>query len=1217
MAWTAKQEEAITKRNSNLLVSGAAGSGKTAVLVERIKQLILQENVSVEDFLVVTFTNAAAGEMREKIVKAITKEMDKAEDSSRSAFLHKQIDSVYKANISTFHAFALEIIRTFFHVIDIEPNFKICDEAQKTVLQQQSMDKLFEINFERDDNQWFIEFLKAYAGSKNENNVREMVLTTYETIQSIPNPMEWLENATEIYNLTKDEFYKSEVYRKMIEIFRKSMLNCKKNYDAMLNLLRDNGIDKLAEKLNADANAMDGIINAIDTSEWDSLLKNVEDFKFTRMVPTKEEKPELDIIKKQVEVFRERSKSELSNIKNELGVFSVEILNDTYGSALSLMKLVKEFEQLYKAEKEKKKVIDFGDIEHYALKILEKEEVCREYREKFKYIFIDEYQDSNVIQEILVGRIKRENNLFTVGDVKQSIYKFRLAEPELFMSKYKEYRKEGNRLSAVIDLNHNFRSKTGVINAINHIFERLMPDYDDEAALHSGVEEAEEKSSENGSWGIDHEKSKDIKIFKCPEKYVYDSELHIVDNIIDEDTDEEIRELLSAEREGYIIGDIIKKSLGTEIFETDTGKIRPLEKRDIVILLRSQRNYGDKIQQALLNLGIESHMGDSDGYFDTLEIGILLNLLRIVDNKRQDVPLLSVLSSVIFSFTVNELAEIRSNCKGVPYFDAFSNFAQEKEGTLGDKARTALQQIEEWKKLSLYMPLDKFIWKIITDTGYFSYVGALAGGMQRQANVRAFIDKAVIFQESRLKGLYGFINYIEALENRKVPMGQASLINENDDVVRIMTIHKSKGLEFPMVIVAGMGKRFNTASGRKQIFVHKDVGIGLRYVNREKKYYKKTILQNIVKLVQRREEMEEEVRILYVALTRAKDKLVMIGTVKDFQTYQEKMANVRATPDNLADIMNCSNYIDMVMPTLENSKIKKVIHSIDEIGALDLKQEEEHTAVKKELEEAYKGISVLRDDEKEAVKKNLEAIDKELSYIYPYKFGELLKSKFAVTSINGLGKITDNNRLSEEQIEKLTGSGKVTREPEIPLFAEGEKTEFTAQEKGRIIHEFLERWNFHQEVAEDINIGKNQIIDFINYMAEKNYYSENEGKEAKKASEQLHKLLISSLGKRMAKAEKIWREQPFNLSWEINGETVMIQGIIDCFFKESDGYVLVDYKSNYIQNPDDEKELKEIADQYYTQLSLYKKAVEEGKNCSVKEVYLYLLSIGKEISVDV
>lgn len=1184
MKWTEKQQEAIELREKNMLVAAAAGSGKTAVLVERIKQLLLCDGVSIDEMLVVTFTNAAAAEMREKIVKAVTFELEN--NAKEAAFLRKQLNLLYKANISTFHSFALEVIRRFFYIIQIDPNFKICDEAEQILLKSQAMDRLFEEMFESED-QAFIEFLNRYASSKSENAVKEMILEVYAAIQSVPDPWKWLEDHIRLFQLSEEEFKQSQLYAELRQSIETEVSAAYESYKISIDLLEEAGAGALAQKCRPDLDSIEHAVSVAKENGLDELATALSTITYTRMVATKVEKEALDSIKDTVNIYRDLCKDSIKKILENYCTHPFAVLiadmNEVHPQAVVLSNLVRRFHELYREEKQEKKLIDFNDIEHYALEILADEKAAEEYRNKFSYIFIDEYQDSNEVQDTLIARIKRENNVFMVGDVKQSIYKFRLAEPEIFMEKYELYQKPERLQDAKIDLNVNFRSKKNIIKGVNDIFSQLMNGYDDAAALHQGV---------------GYEGNLD-----------YPVELHLVDQKIQEDmeVEEEIRDLKAAEMEAHVAAKIIKDSIGKLIFDAKRGEERPLTKRDIVILMRSQKNYADKFQQVLMEQDIPSHINDSDGYFDTLEIEIFLNLLRVIDNRRQDIPLISVLHSSIMGFSTEELTKIRIESKTTSYFDAFAKYCETgSDLKLSNKCQETMDKLIEWKKLAEFMPLEDFIWSLIRDTGYFTFIGALPSGAQRQANVRALIDKAVQFQTAQMKGLYAFINYVDGIKNKKVPMGQITLVGENDDVVRIMTIHKSKGLEFPLVLVAGLGKRFNNANSRKPITLHKDIGIGLRVVDRENHCYRKVLLQTIIEDRCKAEDMEEEVRILYVAFTRAQDQLILLGNVKDLNKYRE-IKELEEKPD----ILRASCYLDMIYPALSESELTVHYHDAAELSATSKTNQNVTDQLRKLFEE----------EETSTVSEYWPQVDFQLSYQYGYPYARLLKSKFSVSKLNEIRALLEKDDIQPEEYQQMFMDTNYQAALAVPQFATIKQKGFTAAERGTIIHEILERWDFKEgyEICaqstsiDDSNkdsVARSYTAEFIRHLEERNILTEEEAQEAQKHKDLIIRLQRSELGVRLANADEVFKETPFNLMKEIRGEQIIVQGIIDCYFREGDRYVLVDYKTNRLEeNPDSEK-IVLLKEQYQEQIELYREAIETIRGVTVSEACLYMVNSG-------
>ena len=860
-----------------------------------------------------------------------------------------------------------------------------------------------------------------------------------------------------------------------------------------------------------------------------------------------------------------------------------------------------EFDRLYKEKKRAKGLIDFNDIEHYALDILSREDAAAEYRNKFEFIFIDEYQDSNIVQETLINKIKKDNNLFMVGDVKQSIYKFRLAEPEIFIGKYEAFKACENGKNIKLDLNRNFRSKGNIIASVNDIFHQIMSkdlagmEYDDAAALYQGTSYEGELD--------------------------YPVELHLIDEkqVDDLSVDDEIREMKKAEMEAYAAAQIIKEAKGRLIFDAKKGLERPLENSDIVILLRGVKGYADIYYEALMKVGIPAFVDTSDGYFDTLEIEVFLNLLRIIDNRQQDLPLLSILRSPIFGFSVEELILIRLKNKIGSYHQVFREWAEQDQADekpsveidqlveddqfaaddhrrLIEKCRRALDRIERWKRQAPIMPLEDFLWMLIRETGYYEYIGGVPGGSQRQANLRALIDKAVQFQSSQMKGLFRFINYIEAIKKRKVPMGQVKLLGENDDVVRIMTIHKSKGLEFPMVLVGGLGKRFNRQSDTYQVSLHKEIGMGLRLVDKENSCYKKTLIQTVIDQRKRRESLAEELRILYVAFTRAMDKLVLLGTVKDLDASME----AHAMKDG--DFTGAASYLDFLIPAMKHSSIR--LYCADR---RDISMKKEETVQQKDVIRRWIQEESRRKDFHEEGRAHLQAeIERRMSYQYKHRNALKLKSKFTVSELSRLGEAFGGH----EQEHREFTAVKVTPSLETPKFTR-EKKRFTAAERGTILHKVMEHLDFH--TMEESNKANETIRAKVADLVHREILTEEEG-EAVPAS-RITGFFASEIGKRACRAQKLYKEVSFNIMKDISGEKIIIQGTIDCYFEENGKYILLDYKSNYVRDEEDETDINRIAESYRTQLSLYKEALERIRKIRVEEAYLYLFSLGREIRI--
>lgn len=1152
--WTKQQQQAIELRGKNMLVSAAAGSGKTAVLVERIKQLILRDRIPLDQFLIVTFTNAAAAEMKEKLVSAITKAIE--EDPGHASFLRRQLDLAANANISTFHSFALEVIRRYFYLIDVEPDFKIGDEGTVEILKWDVLDEIFAERFESGDEE-FLEFLRAYASDRNERALKESILRLYTTIQSIPHPLAWLSEHVQDLNLDSEEFRESRLFHFIQEDIYFSVNQILRAFEQAGDIAETAGVESVYRKNQEDLENLQPLQSLAEKGDFEGIRKLLASFKANIMRASKEEKEDYEPVKEAVKNARDYGKKQLNALKEryfaqDISVY-LEDLRKVYPAARYLEALIREFDEKFCGAKKEKKIIDFNDIEHYALEILEHEEAAAEYREKFTCIFVDEYQDSNVLQDTLIERIRRGNNLFLVGDIKQSIYKFRLAEPEIFQDRYRTYASEEEGCSMKLDLNRNFRSKRSVIETVNAVFSQIMAGYDDAAALHQGI-------SYDGP--ID-----------------YRTQLHVIDSRVSEDMDldGEVAEMKNSQLEAYQAAEIIKGILGKPIFDSKRGCERPIQKRDIVILMRGTKNYADVFQEVFTELDLPSYMDDSAGYFDTVEIQVFLNLLRLIDNKQQDLPLLSVLRSAVFSFSIEELIQIRLSNKRVSYYEAFFRYSMRKEtDALTEKCRNALERLERYRKKAQALPLEEFIWDLMWSTGYYTYCGALPAGQQRQANLRALADKARDFQETGYGGIYGFLTYIQALENRSIPTGQVKLINENEDLIRIMTIHKSKGLEFPIVIVAGLGKRFNVGKTGKGFLAHKDLGLGLTRVNYREHWHRKTLMQTAIERKLRQEDLEEEIRILYVAFTRAMDQLILLGTAKTGKTGEFASAQAK----------NC--FLDYLFPLAQECEMEMNLHDRSQMSAENKTRGKNREKVRSLFLEAearaaketcYEKENGLRDE-----------INRRLSFVYPNQQALRQKSKYSVTELSRMGQTA----AQEDIILK------------IPAFLQG-SVEFSAAQRGTIMHKVMECLDFKEALRQvEAGGGTAYVSGQVEQMIQQELLLPEEAEAVE--PEKIATFFKSEIGARAARAEKLFKETEFNLLKEVDGSEVMVQGIIDCYFEEAEHLILIDYKNSYIDPTKKESALEQLKTTYAGQIKIYKEALETIRKKPVAGAYLYLFS---------
>ncbi|MBQ3107109.1 MAG: UvrD-helicase domain-containing protein, partial [Firmicutes bacterium] len=816
--WTKEQQEAIDSRGKDLLVSAAAGSGKTAVLVERIKKLILQDKVPVTAMLVVTFTKAAASEMREKIQKALSKELLRTDlPAEEERFLKEQLSQLHRANISTFHAFAAELLREYFPVAEVDPGFKVCDDVQSRLLQNAAMEELLRSRFEGEGayKEDFLEFLRLYGTSKGEETVKSMILQIHRFVESLPDPEAWLAEAAAFPGKSLEEFRATRQFQWMQRDIGRYLRRAQKAANDLEKDLMERYPLNLGLKAASDAKQVRKICAAFEKS-FDEGRELCLAASFEQFRAKKEEKEQYAVEKKSIERRRAYYKEGLKDLaalylRDDLAG-ALEWIRGTQKPAETLCALAAEFGDLYRQQKERKNLLDFSDLEHCALRILREEEARKTLQGRFRHIFVDEYQDSNLVQEELIARLKAEdNNLFLVGDVKQSIYRFRLAEPGIFLARGERYGKKeeegGQESEKRLDLNRNFRSEGGILDSVNRLFRGLMEreisgmDYDDAAALYPGTADAAARRTPVELHLVDPRKTEapagaagadgaPESPEGAPAGAPANSEGAPKGAAHSEPAAPEA-ELKRAEAEAALAAELIAKAIGKPFYDKNSGAERPLQYRDVVILLRAGTG-STAYEQALLDRGIPAYTNVGEGYFDTLEIGVFLDLLRVIDNRRQDKPLISTLHSAIFRFTADELAAIRLERREGSFAEAFLFCAEEgSREDLREKCRKAAALLEHFRNRSRFLPLEDFLWELMEGTGYYHYAGALPGGSIRQANLRALTEKATAYEASDGKGLFGWIRFVEAMQAGKISVPQVKMAGENDDVVRIMTIHKS------------------------------------------------------------------------------------------------------------------------------------------------------------------------------------------------------------------------------------------------------------------------------------------------------------------------------------------------------------------------------------------------------------------------------------------
>ncbi len=1209
MKWTNEQQKVIDYRNRNILVSAAAGSGKTAVLVERIIERITdKENpVDIDKLLVVTFTNAAAAEMRERIGNAIEKRL---EENPEDENLKKQQTLIHNAQITTIDSFCLFVVRNHFEEIHLEPNFRIADTGELKLLEMDVLNEVFEQEYEK-ASPAFLQLVDAYSDKRSNKAVKEMVAKIYRQSSSNPWPKEWISSLTKPYRVENAEDLLETELMQGIYTYAKSLLM---DMPSKLEDLREialsvDGPQKYADTITQDLEAFAGLEEVDSFQELGVFFERVEKAmgslaairNYTGSVEKKEAVANgRNAIKKDVKDLRAcyfaMPVDELTKQLQRMRPIAEELVR----LALSYMDAMTE-------KKAKKHIMDFSDIEHAALRIFVDENTKKlrptaiEFKRHFDEIMIDEYQDSNQVQEEIMCAISRESegeyNMFMVGDVKQSIYRFRLARPELFMEKFATYDLSESKKQR-IDLHKNFRSRAEVLEFTNDIFYKIMDAdlgnviYDEEAALYVGADyaEAEEMKAEVLLY-----ETSPIKEYGAVEGAGFGVGAESL-------TNKQLEARMIAER-------ILELKESLQVTDKATGELRPLRNSDIVILLRSLSGWGNEFVSVLEDCGIPAHVSTSTGYFSAIEVQTVLSFLKILDNPYQDIPMAAVLKSAIVGLDNEELAEIS--------LAEASSFAE-----------AALKKIEEAEEGKLYhfgqlfyrlrdrisdTPIHQLLGLVLEETGYGDYVKALPAGGQRKANLDMLIEKAIAYEKTSYKGLFHFIRYIDQLQRYEVDFGEADVTGENEDVVRLMTIHKSKGLEFPVVFVSGISKKFNEMDSKDKMAIHPDMGLGLDEVQISPRMKRKCLIRSEIAERIRRDNLGEELRVLYVAMTRAKEKLILTGTIENqeklYSTHSGNVIEGKAL--SFSQRVKAKGYIDWIADAVLSYSDK---YHFTFKQASDLVLAEARHRAEGDLAKEVLLAQIHNADEK-----IVQQFKESFAYQYPYEKDADRKSKYSVSELKHASMVEkyDRDEGGTEVPEFLLEE----REAYIPEFAlemseikaqteEVDSKNITEEEyerkapagvsrgalRGTAMHRVMECLDFKKMLTVDMASAekkKQYVHSEIQRMLE-NHLITADMKELVR-EEGIIKFMESSVALRMAEADArsdLFREKPFVMDY--NG--VLVQGIIDVFWLEDDKIVLLDYKTDYVQKAE------ELEMRYATQLNLYADALKRVFSTKEKEI---------------
>ncbi|MEX2461747.1 MAG: helicase-exonuclease AddAB subunit AddA [Paenibacillaceae bacterium] len=1337
-SWTDDQWEAISLRGSNILVAAAAGSGKTAVLVERIIRQVSDEQnpMDVDRLLVATFTKAAAAEMRHRIGEALEKALFAQPDSQH---LRRQLALIHRASITTLHSFCMEVIQRYFQMVQLDPGFRIANETEAALLRHDQLQELLEECYSenmneqvidaRDDNgtkaahetdveplsqNGFWQLVEWFSGERNDDALMALIEQLYDASRSHPNPEKWLLDKAAQFkdghqgNDKEDE----DIWLRSLSLDVHLELNGVEGLllEAIRIAEQPGGPQPYLDNLQGELSLiryLQELSQQMDGTSWQHTWGNLhEGFQttgFGRLNPCKGDVYDKEL-QENVKQLRDRAKDQFNKLKIELFGRSLEQFTAELTEMAPLMQelvdLVLRFGERYKLAKTEKGLLDFADLEHYCLQILRDPEsvndellpsrAALDYQEQFVEVLLDEYQDTNRVQEAIIDLISRKSpgNRFIVGDVKQSIYRFRLAEPGLFLEKYKSYQKTPGGVGRRIDLAANFRSRREVVDGVNYIFKQVMNEavgevaYDQSAELvygagyPDGVAKDEEefaielllidRAGEAESAGDEADYSDEGKATDADE----DGEAVATGSSL-----EETQELKTAEMEARLIALHIRRLMGLEdqpafqVWDKKIGGMRAIAYRDIVILLRATRNWAPILMEELRQQAIPAYADLNTGYFTAMEVEVVLSLLQIIDNPIQDIPLAAVLRSPIVGLTADELALIRLVQKQGSYYLAVLKYVEQEEMTdvfLAEKLITFLSKLDVWREEAKQGALADLIWGIYRATGFYDFVGGMPGGVQRQANLRALYDRARQYEATSFRGLFRFLRFIERMQGSGGDLGTARALGEQEDVVRIISIHKSKGLEFPVVFVAGLAKMFNQQDLNGTFLLHKELGFGPKFVDAKLRVSYPSLPYLAIRRRMRMEMLAEEMRVLYVALTRAREKLFLVGTVRmlDKQLLQwgRQLPNREVElPDY--ELAKARSYLDWIGPALirhphaEPLRVRgglerpkegtllsampshwKMAMARPELFVAQAAAASEAVAEQQLHKEAMLALSPIPMPH-DGLQAEIEA---RLSWQYPHEMASQLLSKTSVTELKRLSDSQGAVEFSEgaygvvgfgEEAYRAVGMSERTYKTveiceaarsksatlsgiDSPAISFGERRmtfrrprfieqkRLNAAERGTVYHAVM------QQLPLQVGLTVEEVQRTLDRMHERQMLTDEQY-----SSVDVHVIygfFETAVGQRMLKAKQVLRETPFSYGLQA--------GEIYPFAPEATRNEMVLIQGvidclfedetglvllDYKTDAVRAEDISQLAERYRVQLELYAKAVEQIWKKTVTQTYLF------------
>lgn len=1259
--WTKEQLSVIENRNSDLLVSAAAGSGKTAVLIERIIQLILDKKnpIDIDKLLVVTFTKAAASEMRERVGVAIEKALEK---DPLNEHLQKQLLLLNTADITTIDSFCKSVLTSKAHLVNLDSNFKVIEPSENELLAREVMDELFDELYE-EGNEKFLNLVRLYSSKSSDRELTELLLNVNNFVNSYPFPEDWLNEKAEFFNgCGKDDNFYVKNYT--VGIVKEISINLDFYFSNINHILKTLDYEELKKYVDiykdfikSFKTVKESINDFLIREDFESfntlseVSKEFSDIKLNRFTISKNvndnikalyssAKDEINDMKK--EIFSEIKKLsvDISDIKQENEII--------YPLVRAISDVVLSFREKFKEKKRKLNLVNFSDIEHFTLEILTQSKgknekvpskTAKEYQEKYFEVFVDEYQDSNRVQEIILSMVSKRNppNRFMVGDVKQSIYRFRQADPSIFMEKYEKYSsldEDKNSKNKKIMLYANFRSRAEVLEGTNHIFSQIMRketgelDYTEDEKLNPKAVFEECDKNVGGS----------IEIHLVDEFQEADENFDTVDFLEDE---KELDEIKSFKQEALNIANIINRLVDEKneymVYDKDLKKYRKVKYKDIVILMRSPSGNAKILEEILSSCDIPVFVENSGGYFETFEVDTVVNLLKIIDNPMQDIALVSVMRSAIYNFTDKELAKIRLKDRNLNFYRLLSKINSENESDkiLKNKVRRFMNDLENFRGKSTLFRTDELLWYILKNTGYYDYVGLLEMGERRQSNLMLLFEKAVQYEKNSYKGLFNFINFIEKLKLKSSDTSEAKLVGEDANVIRLMSIHKSKGLEFPIVILANSDKKFNFRENNSKLILHQDLGYGAVVYDLKKKVSFNSMMKRKIERIQKKEQIAEEMRLLYVAMTRAKEKLIISARTKNYKKSLEKWKKSIGEKNdkiNSFKILNADNYLEWIMFSflklepntkelncfgeekiffgennlkfmLEVQKLKDVFDFYNHFKSEKISKKEQYIESFKSFESKSKDIDIS------------EFLNDRFNFKYKYESSIRKPSSISVSEVKKIIQENENNHqelyLSDFSFDLKT-----------PNFIHDQKNkvEFNSAQKGTIFHLVMQLLDFKKfenaDVYEEIRLQLENLIK-NNILSKEEVDTINLGWIFNFVNSKMFREILSA-----DKKGKLFKEKAINYNLSLkelydktdinDDEKLMVVGIIDLFFENDNGeIILIDYKTDYVT----EKNLNKIKEKYKIQLKLYKYAIERNSKKRVSKKGIYLFGIDKFIEI--